>query len=63
MEGALKINETCNIHAEGHIGADVKHCTLINNNDMKLRCIPIIMLIFDDEHASHMRTVAMDVSS
>jgi len=63
MEGALKIKETCNIRAEGHIGDDVKHCTLINNNDMKLRCIPIIMLIFDDEHASHMRTVAKDVKA
>ena len=58
MEGALKIKEMCNIRTEGYIVGDLKHWPSINSNDT-----PMIILIFDDEHASHMRTVAMDVSS
>ena len=63
-EGALKIKEMCYLHAEGYSGGALKHgpFALIENDETgKFGSTPIILLIFDDEHAHHMRTAAEEV--
>ena len=64
MEGALKIKEMCYLHAEGYSGGALKHgpFALIEGPNGKFGATPIILLIFDDEHAHHMRTAAEEVS-
>merc|ERR1711881_94111 len=59
-EGSLKIKEITYIHAEGYSGGALKHgpFALIENENGKFGATPIILLIFDDEHAHHMRIVA-----
>lgn len=65
-EGALKIKEMCYLHAEGYSGGALKHgpFALIENEETgKFGATPIILLIFDDEHANHMRTAAEEVKA
>lgn len=64
-EGALKIKEMCYLHAEGYSGGALKHgpFALIENDTGKFGATPIIMLIFDDSHAHHMRTAAEEVKA
>jgi len=64
-EGALKIKEMCYLHAEGYSGGALKHgpFALIENSTGKFGATPIILLIFDDEHAHHMRTAAEEVKA
>ena len=65
MEGALKIKEMCYLHAEGYSGGALKHgpFALIEDENGKFGATPIIMLIFDDQHAHHMRTAAEEVKA
>ena len=67
MEGALKIKEFCYMHAEGYSGGALKHgpFALIEGGDSggKFGATPVIMLIFDDHHAHHMRTAAEEVKA
>lgn len=65
MEGALKIKEMCYLHAEGYSGGALKHgpFALIENENGKFGSTPIILLIFDDKHAHHMRTAAEEVKA
>jgi len=66
MEGALKIKEMCYLHAEGYSGGALKHgpfALIESDENGKLGATPIIMLIFDDEHAYHMRTAAEEVKA
>jgi glutamine---fructose-6-phosphate transaminase (isomerizing) len=66
MEGALKIKEMCYLHAEGYSGGALKHgpFALIENAETgKFGATPIIMIILDDNHASHMRTAAEEVKA
>ena len=62
-EGALKIKETCYLHAEGYSGGALKHgpFALIEGPDGKNGSTPIVLIILDDEHAHHMRTAAEEV--
>lgn len=62
-EGALKIKETCYLHAEGYSGGALKHgpFALIEDSTGKFGATPIIMIILDDNHAHHMRTAAEEV--
>lgn len=64
-EGALKIKEMCYLHAEGYSGGALKHgpFALIEDDKGKFGATPIILLIFDDEHAHHMRTAAEEVKA
>jgi len=64
-EGALKIKEMCYLHAEGFSGGALKHgpFALIENSGGKFGATPIILLIFDDEHAKHMRIAAEEVKA
>ncbi len=64
-EGALKIKEMCYLHAEGYSGGALKHgpFALIEDENGKFGATQIILLIFDDEHAHHMRTAAEEVRS
>merc|ERR1712194_76125 len=65
-EGALKIKETCYLHAEGYSGGALKHgpFALIENDETgKSGATPIIMIILDDNHAHHMRTAAEEVKA
>lgn len=63
MEGALKIKEMCYLHAEGFSGGALKHgpFALIEGESGKDGQTPVIIIILDDEHASHMRTAAEEV--
>ena len=66
MEGALKIKEMCYLHAEGYSGGALKHgpfALIESDENGKLGATPIIMLIFDDDHAHHMRTAAEEVKA
>jgi len=66
MEGALKIKEMCYLHAEGYSGGALKHgpfALIESDENGKKGATPIIMLIFDDEHAHHMRTAAEEVKA
>merc|ERR1712172_153719 len=65
-EGALKIKEMCYLHAEGYSGGALKHgpfALIESDENGKLGATPIIMLIFDDDHAHHMRTAAEEVKA
>lgn len=64
-EGALKIKECCYLHAEGYSGGALKHgpFALIEDDSGKFGSTPIILLIFDDQHAHHMRTAAEEVKA
>jgi len=64
-EGALKIKEMCYLHAEGYSGGALKHgpFALIEDEKGNFGATPIILLIFDDEHAHHMRTAAEEVKA
>lgn len=64
-EGALKIKEMCYLHAEGYSGGALKHgpFALIEGEKGTFGSTPIILLIFDDEHANHMRTAAEEVKA
>lgn len=64
-EGALKIKEMCYLHAEGYSGGALKHgpFALIEGEKGTFGSTPIILLIFDDEHAHHMRTAAEEVKA
>ena len=64
-EGALKIKEMCYLHAEGFSGGALKHgpFALIEGASGKDGQTPLIVIILDDEHASHMRTAAEEVRS
>jgi glucosamine--fructose-6-phosphate aminotransferase (isomerizing) len=66
MEGALKIKEMCYLHAEGYSGGALKHgpfALIESDENGKKGATPIIMLIFDDDHAHHMRTAAEEVKA
>jgi len=66
MEGALKIKEMCYLHAEGYSGGALKHgpfALIESDENGKNGATPIIMLIFDDDHAHHMRTAAEEVKA
>jgi glucosamine--fructose-6-phosphate aminotransferase (isomerizing) len=66
MEGALKIKEMCYLHAEGYSGGALKHgpfALIESDENGKQGATPIIMLIFDDDHAQHMRTAAEEVKA
>jgi len=56
-EGALKVKEITYIHAEGYGGGALKHgpFALLTNGT------PVILLIFDDEHAELMKIAAQEV--
>eukprot|EP00455_Lapot_gusevi_P042359 TRINITY_DN5010_c0_g2_i4.p1 TRINITY_DN5010_c0_g2~~TRINITY_DN5010_c0_g2_i4.p1 ORF type:complete len:473 (-),score=186.99 TRINITY_DN5010_c0_g2_i4:58-1476(-) len=58
-EGALKIKEITYTHAEGFPGGSLKHgpFALIDQGT------PVILMIFDDQHASLMNTAAQEVSA
>jgi len=64
-EGALKIKEMCYLHAEGFSGGALKHgpFALIEGSEGKFGATPIILLIFDDEHAGLMRIAAEEVKA
>ena len=65
-EGALKLKEMANLHAEGYSGGALKHgpFALIENDATgKFGATPIIMLVLDDQHAHHMRTACEEVST
>ena len=62
-EGALKIKEITYLHAEGYSGGALKHgpFALIEAEEGKFGKTPIILIVLDDEHASHMCTAAEEV--
>lgn len=64
MEGALKIKEMSYIHAEGYSGGALKHgpFALIEGAEGREGQTPVILIILDDDHATHMRTAAEEVS-
>ena len=64
-EGALKIKETCYLHAEGYSGGALKHgpFALIEGKDGKQGPTPLVLIILDDQHAHHMRTAAEEVKA
>mmetsp|Transcript_16811 Transcript_16811/g.18247 ORF Transcript_16811/g.18247 Transcript_16811/m.18247 type:complete len:697 (+) Transcript_16811:62-2152(+) len=64
-EGALKIKEVSYIHAEGYSGGALKHgpFALIEGTEGREGRTPVICVILDDEHASHMRTAAEEVKA
>ena len=51
------------LHAEGYSGGALKHgpFALIEGVDGREGQTPVIILILDDDHASHMRTAAEEV--
>mmetsp|Transcript_18566 Transcript_18566/g.27790 ORF Transcript_18566/g.27790 Transcript_18566/m.27790 type:complete len:661 (+) Transcript_18566:102-2084(+) len=59
QEGALKVKEISYIHAEGYGGGSLKHgpFALLDKDT------PVIFLIFDGPHASHMRIAAQEVKA
>lgn len=63
FEGALKIKETCYLHAEGYSGGALKHgpFALIEGADGREGQTPVIVIILNDDHAMHMRTAAEEV--
>jgi glutamine---fructose-6-phosphate transaminase (isomerizing) len=65
LEGALKLKEMAYLHAEGYSGGALKHgpFALIEGPDGRFGATPIICLILDDEHASHMRVAAEEVKA
>ncbi|KAL7496703.1 hypothetical protein ACHAWT_004869 [Skeletonema menzelii] len=65
MEGALKLKEIGYLHAEGYSGGALKHgpFAMIEDENGKQGSTPIIMLVFDDMHAHHMRTACEEVKA
>jgi len=65
MEGALKLKELGYLHAEGYSGGALKHgpFAMIEDEKGKQGSTPIIMLVFDDMHAHHMRTACEEVKA
>jgi len=65
MEGALKLKEIGYLHAEGYSGGALKHgpFAMIEDETGKQGSTPIIMLVFDDMHAHHMRTACEEVKA
>lgn len=65
LEGALKIKEMTYVHAEGYSGGALKHgpFALIEGAEGRNGQTPVICLIFDDDHAAHMRTCAEEVKA
>ncbi|KAL7439666.1 hypothetical protein ACHAXM_007550 [Skeletonema potamos] len=65
MEGALKLKEIGYLHAEGYSGGALKHgpFAMIEDENGKEGSTPIIMLVFDDMHAHHMRTACEEVKA
>lgn len=65
MEGALKIKEMSYLHAEGYSGGALKHgpFALIEGPEGREGRTPVILIILDDDHATHMRTAAEEVST
>jgi glutamine---fructose-6-phosphate transaminase (isomerizing) len=63
FEGALKIKEMCYLHAEGYSGGALKHgpFALIEGASGREGQTPVVCIILDDDHASHMRTCAEEV--
>lgn len=63
MEGALKIKEMAYVHAEGYSGGALKHgpFALIEGKEGREGQTPVIIIILDDDHATHMRTAAEEV--
>jgi len=63
FEGALKIKEMTYVHAEGYSGGALKHgpFALIEGQEGKDGPTPVIMIILDDDHGTHMRTAAEEV--
>ena len=63
-EGALKIKETCYLHAEGYSGGALKHgpFALIEGKTGKFGATPIILIVLDDEHKNSMLTACEEVS-
>jgi glucosamine--fructose-6-phosphate aminotransferase (isomerizing) len=64
FEGALKIKELTYLHAEGYPGGALKHgpfALIENAKDGKFGATPIILIVLDDEHATHMKTAAEEV--
>jgi glucosamine--fructose-6-phosphate aminotransferase (isomerizing) len=58
-EGALKIKEVAYIHAEGYGSQELKHGPLALITDG----LPIILILLDDEHSSHVEIANMEVRS
>ena len=66
MEGALKIKEMGYLHAEGYSGGALKHgpfALIESDENGKFGATPIIMIILDDNHSTHMRTAAEEVKA
>lgn len=65
MEGALKLKEIGYLHAEGYSGGALKHgpFAMIEDENGKEGSTPIVMLVFDDMHAHHMRTACEEVKA
>lgn len=65
MEGALKIKEMCYVHAEGYSGGALKHgpFALIEGANGREGQTPVVIIILDDDHATHMRTCAEEVKA
>jgi len=65
FEGALKIKEMTYVHAEGYSGGALKHgpFALIEGEEGKDGPTPVIMIILDDDHGTHMRTAAEEVKA
>ena len=65
MEGALKIKEMAYVHAEGYSGGALKHgpFALIEGQEGREGQTPVIIIILDDDHATHMRTAAEEVKA
>ena len=51
------------VHAEGYSGGALKHgpFALIEGEEGKDGPTPVIMIILDDDHGTHMRTAAEEV--
>jgi glutamine---fructose-6-phosphate transaminase (isomerizing) len=62
-EGALKIKETCYLHAEGYSGGALKHgpFALIEDSSGKFGATPIILIVLDDENKNSMITACEEV--
>jgi len=65
FEGALKLKEMSYLHAEGFSGGALKHgpFALIEGEEGKHGKTPVILLILQDEHATAMRTAAMELKA
>lgn len=65
FEGSLKIKELCYLHAEGYSGGALKHgpFALIEGKEGPKGNTPVVCIILDDDHASHMRTTAEEVKA